>query len=105
MSEWVSAWLIEFTLLFLAIAPGLVGFVLARWWWLVVWPFVGVGLLALSLYVHISHLPDPSPGSSDGTIWGFVLLGYLAAAGVGIFTGAIGVAFRGIRLNRPVPPG
>lgn len=96
-----SEWLIWFTLGSLAITPGLVGFRFGWWWWPFAWIFVGVGLLSLSLYVHMSHLPDPSPNSSDGTSWFAVLLGYLAAAFVGILTGALGGA---IRRNRPPPP-
>ena len=96
MSAWLSEWLIWFSWGLLVLAPGLVGFMLGRWWWPFAWIFVGVGLLSLSLYVHMSHLPDPVPHWNDGgtSYWAIVLLSYRGAVVIGVGAAALGVAIR-----------
>ncbi len=86
--------LMWFTFVFLFIGPGVIGFVFPKDWWPLVWPFVGLGLIALSLYVSVTHLPDPDQYTSDGTSWAAVLFLYLAAGAVGIGTAYAGVALR-----------
>lgn len=70
------------------------GFFVPRWWWPAASPVVGIGIIALSLAVSIGLLPDPSPDSSDGTIWIAVLFAYLMAGGLGIVTALTVVVIR-----------
>jgi hypothetical protein len=87
-------WFIWPSLAFFVVAPGLAGLVIARWWWLFVWPVVSIGLMVPLVYA-VEALFDPGAESSDPGQWAVILsMFYLVAGGVGIVAAAAGVAFR-----------